>query len=151
MTNEVCVTIAHPNGVPMRFSESLATFLLERKLGRFSTGDWLQTLSEDELRAFFEIGQRWCNGEDSRDLHDYLAVLLHAIAAEKKTKTVQLPPDEIFALGDGLLHIASLEANRRNGFITLNCKLRLFPGPQDSISVTDKGMQHAEEWKRKLH
>lgn len=35
----------------MRFSESLAAFLMRQKFGRFSTGDWLQTLSEEDLTA----------------------------------------------------------------------------------------------------
>lgn len=151
MADEVCVTIAHPDGVSMKFSESLSAFILKPRLGRFSTGDWLQTLSGGELSAFIEMGRRWCDGEESIELDDYLAALLHAIAAEKKATMNQMPPDELFTLGASLLHIASLEANRRNGFVSLNCKLRLFPGPKDSITVTDKGLQQAEEWKRQLH
>jgi hypothetical protein len=53
------VQITHPEGVPMRFSESLSKHLLDRrdKASPFFTGSWLEALGDDELQAFRALAE----------------------------------------------------------------------------------------------
>jgi hypothetical protein len=145
------VTIAHPSGVPMKFSESIAAFLLEGRRSDFATGDWLAVLSPEDLTAFIQMAQRWNDGDEATELDDFMGVLLNAIAAEQRTQSVDKSPDEILQLGGMMLVIAGLEANRRLGCIVVHAKLRLFPGPKDTYTITKEGFVAAEEWKGSLH
>lgn len=148
------VRLTHPGGVPLPFSESLLNYQmsLDDRREDFSTGDWLQTLDTGELRDVLQGLERFCEGSREPSMDDMLCLVLQAMKGELGSDVVEFPsPEEIMERAAAFLYIAGMEANRRQGFITLFGKLRLYPEPGDSFEVTDLAKAQVEQWKRELN
>lgn len=142
----------------MTHSESLILFLMTRtrqpSKGRFHIGDWLSTLSNDELKDLIVLGESQASGEPIAGRHthacdDFLQVAIVALAAEKNAREISIDPGVpvLLELCVGLEHLS------RDGLLQLHGALSIDPeAPPPRVFVTSKGISAGikpeETWHR---
>lgn len=108
----------------MTHSESLVLFLMTRtqrpSKGGFHIGDWLSTLSNEELKDLIVLGESQASGEPIAGRHmdacdDFLQVAIVALAAETNAREISIDPGVpvLLELCVGLEHLS------RDGFLQL--------------------------------
>ena len=125
----------------MRFSESLARYLLGRqdKSRPFFIGSWLSTLSDYKLEALRALAERWATDDESHELDDFVGVVVTAQAVERHNGT--LGESELVELLQRFALVAHVESFRRSGWLELEAPLSLSLERDLSIRVTEAGMK----------
>ena len=118
---EFSVSITHPDGVPMRFSENLATFLTHRpdKTTPFLLGEWLASLDDEtlnHLQQFSALATRDFAGAGP-SVGDLLMLVICAVTAETGRNSVSLSPDKTLEYIGVLSVTASFEKLTRAGLL----------------------------------
>jgi hypothetical protein len=138
------VQITHPEGASMRFSESLARYLIGRqdKSKPFFIGAWLATLNDVDVEDLRALAERWAADDESHDVDDFVGVVVTAQAIERQRNTVgerQLVEHlQCFVL------VTHVESFRRNGWLQLEAPLSLLPECSLKVRVTDEGIRAGE-------
>lgn len=150
------VKVDHPLGVPMTHSESLISFLMTRtrlpSRSRFHIGDWLSTVSNEELKDLIVLGESQASGEPIAGRHahvcdDFLQVAIVALTAEKNARELSIDPGVpvLLELCVGLEHLS------RDGFLQLEGTLSIDPeAPPPRVFVTSKGIAAGDQGNSKL-
>jgi hypothetical protein len=109
------------------FADSLCRFLSASGAQRFATGQWLRSLSEDELyRLGSLIGLAL--GHNNESAWDDLALTcMTANCAERGSRDLPLTGDQLLEHVTTLRVIATVEALRRKGRIQLKHELTIQP------------------------
>lgn len=124
------LSITHPTGVCMKYSEKLAAFLFERSRDfsavSFGIGLWLRTLAGEELKELQELGDSQLSGEPIPGKHphasdDFVQLAIIALAAEKQSRSVEITPKVLTALG----LCTALERLSRDGLVEIDGTLTL--------------------------
>jgi hypothetical protein len=133
-------------GQPLRFSSSLMSFLSHRP-GRqgFVLGDWLQALDGEMLEHLSMLSETALHNPQSMELalQDLLAVVVYAVAAERKAMGVELSTGQIH---DGLVMLgiaAGLEGLRRKGVVEFETPLSIEPDATTAVRFTKEGLAGA--------
>lgn len=167
------VKFARPNGEPMLLTSSLVTHLAGNRgaIAKFAIGDWLVTLSGPELQSLLDLADAHFSEEVSGsgaapvDTDDLVGVALYGSEAERNRSLMQsesamrsvlasIPSrriEDVQELVGRVAYAVSMEANRRQGFIDVKGKLRMYPFPNDSAVVTDKGVEFGALAKKRFH
>lgn len=151
--DRITVSIDHPDGIKLPFTESLVRFLVNRRDKRrpFFLGHWLAALDGAELGRLVSLAEDITlnlaagvegasEGEGGDDL---MGVLLHALAAE--TGKMGFDPEDYPAQMGGLYFMGSLEEARRAGWIVLEGALSLAEPSRGVATITDKGFKEMPE------
>jgi len=141
---DVKVTMKHPDGRPMFFTESLIQFLtnLRDKRRPFYLGHWLESLQDGDLGRLVEWSERAAlnlatdQPVDFAEEDDMLGVTVYALSGEAKTPPAFL--DNPAHLG-ALCFMASMEQARRLGWITLKGVFSMLNPGLGVAEITDKG------------
>jgi hypothetical protein len=142
---EKTVTITHPDGAPMHFSESLSEFLLNRfnKTAPFFIGHWIESLSDKELNRLPVLAEEFVNGSESSNLDDILGVIFTAVVAETRINSVDVVPDKVNEWCVALLIVATMETYRRRGYIEILAALSIDPNAKATVRLTELGLKEA--------
>jgi hypothetical protein len=110
-----------------RFSDSLGRFLSVSGARHFATGQWLKSLSDDELyRLGSLIGLAL--GHNNESAWDDLALTcMKANGAERGSRNLMLTGDELIGHVTTLRVIGTIEYLRRKGRIQLKYELTIQP------------------------
>lgn len=147
------VRIEHPDGVPMRFSEHLTQFLINRqnKHERFYLGHWLRSLDADALDQMIALAEIALNGasekKDELRTDDLMMTCIVAEAAETAQRSVTVSPEALFERLGALLVGASVEIYFRWGWVELDNVLSICEGANLRVRITDEGMKAGEKMK----
>lgn len=144
---EPFVQITHPDGVSMRFSESLACYLMGRqnKAEPFFIGMWLATLSDVEVEELRSLAERWAADDETRDVDDFAGVVVTAQAVERRRNSVD--EKQLVEMLQHFVAVAHVEAFRRNRWLELITPLSVLPERPLKVRVTDEGMRAGESMK----
>jgi len=144
-TNMLTVTIHHPDGVSMRFSESLMRFLADpgNQHRPFLLGDWIGSLDDETLSHLTTLSDQAAVDLDAlgQQIQDLLLVVVTAVAAEKQALEVPLSPELLGDYFETLCLATRLERFRRAGWLILHSPLSI-DGHQDAaITLTERGLE----------
>lgn len=110
-----------------RFADHLCRFLATSGAQRFATGQWLRSLSEDELyRLNSVIGLALEHGNESA-WDDLALTCMKANGAERGAHDLPLTGDQLLAHVTTLRVIVTVEGMRRKGRIELKSELMIQP------------------------
>lgn len=137
----------------MRFSESLIQYLVNRlnKAEPFLLGQWLESLTSDELESLKLLSKEFFNGSESSFVDDILSVILTAVVAETRNNSVEMDPERVTEWGFTLATAASLESFRRKGYLDIFAPLSIDPHATNHIRVTELGMAESDRLHLNLH
>ena len=155
----VSVKIHHPDGVPMRFSESLIAFITgpHPRAYPFVLGDWLQSLDDATLSQLQALSDRAMRDATSLGdaVQDLILVVVTAVAAEKQVREVPISPERLLDYFGALYLATSIERFRRAGWLILHAPLSIDADKQVSMTLTERGLregpQQWEDVKRLFH
>lgn len=135
----------------MNFSKSLMEYLLNRsdKANPFFLGYWLESLPSEDLTGLIVLTDAFFGEDESSALDDALSVILTVVVAETGCNEVEMELEKISEWGLTLIQAASLEINKRRGYIEISAPLSMTSNAPNSVRVTELGM--AEIDKLKLH
>jgi len=154
----VTVSITHPDGIALSYTENLVRFLVNRprKHLPFFLGHWLETLGDAQLERFVSLAeQEVLNFAADEPVEtgcgeDLMGVVIHAIAVETRSQEVSM---EQYTLRLGLLYsLAAMEEARRAGRITVEGVFSLAEPSRAVATLTDKGRREMPEaFRRAMH
>ena len=110
-----------------RFADNLCRFLANSDAERFSTGQWLRALSEDELYRLKSLIGLALEHNNESAWDDLALTCIKANGAERGTPDLPLTADELLEHITTLRVIAGIEAMRRAGRVQLKCELTIQP------------------------
>jgi len=138
-------------GQTLRFSSSLMSFLSTRPPRQgFVLGDWLQALDGEMLEHLSTLSETALHNPKSLELalQDLLAVVVFALAAERKAAGVELSTGQIH---DGLVTLgiaAGLEGLRRKGVVEFEGPLSIEPDAATAVRFSKEGLGDAGDIRR---
>lgn len=149
----VQVTITHPDGVKMRYSESISAFLMSRKdkSRHFYLGHWLSSLGDDDLGQLIQLSQLYLDGVEERYLDDIFMVVITAVSAEKRNPKVELSPEILNDVVGALNLAACIESFTRRGWLVLENTLSINIHKKVKARITDSGMKQGGEFRKMFH
>ena len=147
----VSVKIHSPDGVPMRFSESLIAFITDphRRSHPFVLGDWIESLDDETLSQLQVLSnQATVDAASLGDaVQDLLLMVITAVAAEKQVREVPVSPERLVDYFGALYLATSLERFRRAGWLILHSPLSMDADKEVSITLTERGLQEGpQQW-----
>jgi hypothetical protein len=110
-----------------RFSDSLGRFLSVSGAGQFATGQWLKSLSDDELYRLGSLIGLALEHNNERAWDDLALTCMKANGAERGSRNLMLTGDELIAHVTTLRVIVTVEYLRRKGRIQLKHELSIQP------------------------
>ena len=148
---EVTAKITHPNGVDMKFSESLTEFLISRedKSVQFLIGHWIESLPNDQLGRLMQFVDEYFHGGDAPYLDDIFSLIIIAVPVERNERTISVTPENVHEWCSALLLATGLEINRRHGYVEILNPMGIDTKTNTSIRITELGRQAGEEMKLK--
>jgi len=157
--NGVTVSITHPDGTSLSYTENLVRFLINRRDKHlpFCLGHWLETLGHAELKRFVSLAERevlnFATDQEPVETgcgEDLMGVVVHVLAVETRSMKVSM---EQYTLNLGMLYsLAAMEEARRAGWIALEGVLSLSEPARASAAITDKGRKEMPEaFRRAMH
>lgn len=146
------VKISHPNGLNMRFSESVTKFLIQRpdKKIPFRAGQWVMTLSDDVIAHLGQLAEAFLHNGADVYLDDIVQASLFMVAAETGKQNVTVSPDLIYEWIASLRFIVGFEEMKRCGLVILNQDLGLTTIDEATVTLTDRGMQAGLDLRSKM-
>jgi hypothetical protein len=136
------------DGTPLRFSSNLLNFLARQARDRaFHLSDWLQSLDEDMLAHLRQLAEQALH--DSKALgaaavEDLLSLVLHALAAERRTDTLEFKEAQMGEYVALLGLLATLESLRRKGLLSYESVMSIELDAANTV-VMDKEMMARSE------
>lgn len=115
--DEIEVRISHPNGLEMRFSESVTKFLIQRpdKTVPFRALQWVTTLSDDFIAQLGTLTEKFLHDGADVYLDDVVQASILMVVGETGKQNVTVSPDLIYEWIAALGYIAALEDMKRTG------------------------------------
>jgi hypothetical protein len=110
-----------------RFCDSLRRFLSTSGAQHFVTGQWLKSLSDDELYRLGSLIGLALEHNNESAWDDLALTCMKASSAERGMRDVMLTGDELVEHVTTLQVIRTIEALRRKGRITLRHELTIQP------------------------
>ena len=110
-----------------RFSDSLGRFLTASGARRFATGQWLKSLSDDELYRLGSLIGLALEHNNESAWDDLALTCMKANGAERGAQNLMLTGDELIAHVTTLRIIVTVEYLRRKGRIQLKYELSIQP------------------------
>ena len=110
-----------------RFSDNLGRFLSVSGAERFATGQWLKSLSDDELYRLGSLIGLALEHNNERAWDDLALTCMKANGAERGLQHMMLTGDELVERVTTLRVIVTVEYLRRNGRIKLKYELTIQP------------------------
>jgi len=110
-----------------RFCDSLRRFLSTSGDQRFATGQWLKSLSDDELYRLGSLIGLALEHNNESAWDDLALTCMEANGAERGERNVLLTVDELVEHVTTLQVIRAIEALRRKGRIALKHELTIQP------------------------
>lgn len=152
---ETNAVVTDSGGVPMPYSSKLSNYLRRRNPRRnlkgFVIGEWLRSLSVEELTRFVASAGRGPKPESigqSMSAHDdVMLTALIASAVEHDSRTVPVNIELVHRIQ----YFAILEQFSRDGMIVINKLLSLRSGQNQMITLTEKGKAAGIEIRRGCH
>lgn len=117
-----------------RFVDHLCRFLATGSRARFATGQWLKSLSDDELYRLESLIGVALEHSNEPAWDDLALTCIKANGAERGVRDLLLTGDELVEYVMSLRVIAAIEALRRRGRIKLKFELTIQP---DAVVETD--------------
>jgi hypothetical protein len=111
----------------LRFSDSLGRFLSTSGAQRFATGQWLRSLSDDELYRLGSLIGLALEHNNESAWDDLALTCMKANGAELGARNLMLTGDELLEHVTTLRVITTVEALRRKGRIRLKYELTIQP------------------------
>lgn len=140
---EIEVRISHPNGLEMRFSESVTKFLIQRPEKRvpFRALQWVRTLSDDVVTQLGKLAEAFLH--DGADVHldDIVQASILMVVGETQKQNVTVSPDLIYEWIAALRYITALEGMKRSGLVILNEEIGITTIRNATVTLTGRGMQ----------
>ena len=137
--------VLHPSGVRMRFTESLANYMISRrpKSTTFRFGDWLSHLDDDQFQALHHLAERWRTDDDSPQVDDFVGAALAALSAERGGP-VETDTEELQTLIAHCSYVVVMESFRRAAWLEFAAPLTTDPNQKIGIRVTEEGFKAHE-------
>ena len=110
-----------------RFSDSLGRFLSASGARHFATGQWLKSLSDDELYRLGSLIGLALEHNNESAWDDLALTCMKANGAERGAQDLMLTGDELIAHVTTLRVIVTVEYLRRKGRIQLKYELSIQP------------------------
>jgi hypothetical protein len=110
-----------------RFADSLCRFLANTGTPRFATGQWLRSLSEDELYRLESLIALALEHNNEPAWDDLALTCMKANGAERGSLNLQLTGDELLEHVTTLRVIVTIETMRRKGRLKLKHELSIQP------------------------
>jgi hypothetical protein len=146
------------DGMLLRFSSSLLSFLAKWGPGRtFHLGDWLKSLDEDTLAHLRQLTEQTLHDPRSIGIgvEDLLSLILHLLAAERQTETIEFNDEKIGEYIGLLGLLATLERLRRKGFLDYESFMSIELDAANTVILDKRALEYSEEieaqLKRSLH
>jgi hypothetical protein len=121
-------------GEVLYFATSLSTYINSHKKTPLFIGDWLVTLSDDELLKLSDIAKKMETNDKSATDH-IVMILILATSAELRREKIKLKPEQMPAIG----MLVSFEKMIRSGYIKLQKPLSLTG--EIAFEITDQGIK----------
>ena len=148
------VEITHPDGLNLRFSESLASFLINRPNphSHFLLGQWIATLDDESLYQLEVLSNRANLDPNSlgEAIQDLLLIVITAMAAETRQRQIHFQEDGVITAFGCLWLACSFERFARAGWIVLKAPCSIRPQANQQIEITEAGRQQGQEWANEL-
>jgi hypothetical protein len=141
--DEIEVRISHPNGLKMRFSESVTKFLIQlpEKRVPFRALQWVRTLSDDVITQLGKLAETFLHDGADVYLDDVVQASILMVAGETGKQNVTVSPDLIYEWMAALRYITALERMKRSGLVILNDEIGITTMRNATVTLTDRGMQ----------
>jgi hypothetical protein len=110
-----------------RFADHLCRFLATATAPRFATGQWLKSLSEDDLYRLNCLIGLALEHHNERAWDDLAMTCIKANSAERGTCDLPLSGDQLMSYVTTLRVISTIETLRRKGRIELKTDLTIQP------------------------
>ena len=153
--DEIDDRISHPGRPDMRFSESLANFLIHngKKATQFRTMHWVIELSDDSLGHLKQLAETFLHDGPDEYLDDMVQASIFAVGAESQTKISldEVTPNDIYEWVTALRIIVALEGMRRSGLVTLREEPGITTVNNLSVTLTDRGVRAGLDLRAKLN
>ena len=116
-----------------RFAESLCRYLATQPATTFATGQWLKSLSDDELHRLNSLVALALehNNEDAWD--DLALTCMNAYGAERNLRGTILSGEQLLECVTTLRVITAIEGMRREGKVKLKYELTIEPNAMVQI------------------
>jgi|SRR5690349_10406306 len=111
----------------LRFSDHLGRFLSLSGARQFATGQWLRSLSDDELYRLTSLIGLALEHNNETAWDDLALTCMKANGAERGARNLMLTGDELLEHVTTLRVITGVEAMRREGRIKLKYELSIQP------------------------
>jgi hypothetical protein len=146
------VRVKHPDGRAMPFSESLLNYLKNHRFrSGFTVGDWLMSLSSDELQRLAFLAEEWML-VGHRDMHlDMVLCARIAYEAESGGDSHVEDEENFYGIICNFCILVSTVLLSRIGLIELESKLSIQPSARIIVKITELGMQQQEIIQNDLH
>ena len=141
------------DGVGLRFSSNLMSFLANRKKGySFHLGDWLQSLDEDTLGHLQQLAEMALHGAPAigTALEDLVLVVIHALAAERGAEQIAFGEEQLGRHVELLCMLATLERLRRRGLLAYANVMSLELDADNAIVLSPEAFAQEGDIRRQM-
>lgn len=141
--DELEVRISHPNGLEMRFSESVTKFLMQRqdKTVPFRALQWVATLSDDVIAQLGKLTEAFLHDGADVYLDDVAQASILMVVGETGKQNVTVSPELIYEWIAALRYITALEGMKRSGLVILNEEIGITTIRNATVTLTDRGIR----------
>ena len=151
--DEIEVRISHPNGLEMRFSESVTKFLMQRrdKSVPFRALQWVATLSNDVVAQLGKLTEAFLHDGADVYLDDVVQASILLVVGETGKQDVTVSPELIYEWVVALGYITALERMKRSGLVILNGEIGITTIRNATVTLTDRGMKAGIELRSNMN
>lgn len=151
--DEIEVRISHPNGLEMRFSESVTKFLMQRqdKSAPFRALQWVATLSDDVIAQLGKLAEAFLHDGADVYLDDVVQASILIVVGETGKQNVTVSPELIYEWIVALGYITALERMKRSEFVILNGEIGITTLRNATVTLTDRGMKAGIEMRSNMN
>jgi hypothetical protein len=140
---ELDAVVTDADGAKMPYSSQLSSYLRQRNsrgnAKRFVIGEWLRSLSSEELADFLEFADQSLEhelpGQNIAAGADIMMVAIISLAVEQNNRNVAVAAK----LPLRVHHFATLEQLSRKGFIVIDHPFSMTSDPTQTFTLTTKG------------
>ena len=144
------VSITHPDGLNLRFSERLISFLVNRPNPHlnFLLGQWIATLEDESLYHLEVLSSRANLDPESLGdaIQDLLLLVATAISAETRQPEIRLQEEGFVTAFGGVCLACIVERFARAGWLVLEAPCSILPHSQQRVRLTEAGRQQGQAW-----
>jgi hypothetical protein len=110
-----------------RFADSLCRYLATQSTNNFATGQWLKSLSDDELHRLNSLVALALEHNNEGAWDDLALTCMNAYGAERNLRGAILNGDQLIDCVTTLRVITAIESMRREGKVRLKYELTIQP------------------------